>query len=137
MAKHISDKDIERIVEMLDGWQDRLTWQALCDACLPIIGTKPARQTLLKFARITTAYTACKKRLKEGPPKTSQPPSMRVAIERISRLEQENERLKRENAGLLQQFVVWQYNAHAYGLNGHILNKPLPGIDRGQTDNLK
>lgn len=134
MAKHISDKDIERIVETLDGWQDKLTWESLCNACLPIIGTKPARQTLLKFSRITTAYNACKKRLKDGIPKISLPPSMKVAVERINRLEQENERLKRENAQLLEQFVIWQYNTYAHGLNGHILNKPLPVIDRSQTD---
>jgi hypothetical protein len=134
LAKHITDKDVGRIVEILDGWQDKLTWEALCDACLPIIGTKPARQTLLKFTRITTAYDSCKKRLKEGMPTTSLPPSMRVAVERINRLEQENERLKRENAGLLQQFVVWQYNAYAHGLSSHTLNKALPAIDRGQTD---
>lgn len=59
------------------------------------------------------AYDACKTRLKENVPACA-PPSMRVAIERINRLEQENERLKRENAGLLQQFVVWQYNAYAH-----------------------
>ena len=135
MAKHITDKDIERIVEILDGWQDKLIWEALCDACMPIIGTKPARQTLLKFSRITTAYDACKKRLKEGLPKTSLPPSMRVAVERINRLEQENERLKRENAELLQQFVTWQYNAYAHGLDNRLLNKQLPAIDRGQTEN--
>lgn len=134
MAKHLTDKDIERVVEILDGWRNKLTWEALCDACAPVIGTKPARQTLLKFSRITTAYDACKKRLKEGLPKSSTPPSMRVAVERINKIEQENERLKRENTELLQQFVVWQYNAHAHGLSNHELNKALPSIDRGQTD---
>jgi hypothetical protein len=134
LAKHITDKDVERIVEILDGWQDKLTWEALCGACLPVIGAQPARQTLLKFSRITSAFSACKKRLKEGMPKVSLPPSIRVAVERINRLEQENERLKRENAELLQQFVVWQYNAYAHGLSDHILNNPLPTIDRGQTD---
>ncbi len=133
MAKHLTDKDIERVVEILDGWRDKLTWVALCDACAPVIGTKPARQTLLKFSRITMAYNAYKTRLKENAPLNT-PPSMRVAVERINRLEQENERLKRENAGLLQQFVVWQYNAYAHGLNERELNQALPAIDRGQTD---
>lgn len=133
MAKHITDYDVGRIVEILDGWRDKLSWQALCDACAPVIGTKPARQTLLKFSRITMAYNACKTRLKEDAPIHTSP-SMRVAVERINRLEQENERLKRENAGLLQQFVVWQYNAYALGLNELELNKALPAIDRGQTN---
>lgn len=59
---------------------------------------------------------------------------MRVAIERIVRLELENECLKRENAELLQQLVVWQYIAHIRGLSDLELNKALPGIDRGKTD---
>lgn len=134
MAKHITDNDVERIVEILDGWSDKLTWEALCDACTSTIGTKPARQTLLKFARIASAYSTCKKRLKEGVPELPTPPSMRVAIERITRLGKENERLKRENTDLLQQFVTRQYNAHAHGLSEHELNKALPAIDRGQTD---
>jgi len=35
---------------------------------------------------------------------------------------------------ILQQFVVWQYNAHIHGLIDLEFNKALPGIDRGQTD---
>ncbi len=134
MAKHITDNDVERIVEILDGWRDKLTWEALCDACVPVINTKPARQTLIKFTRIINAYDACKKRLKEGISELRPLPSMRVAIERINRLERENERLKHENTQLLQQFVVWQYNSYAHGLDNHKLNKALPSIDRGQTE---
>lgn len=134
MAKHITDKDIEKIVGMLDGWQDKLSWDFLCEACLPVIGTKPARQTLMKFSRIEQAFDACKQRLKDGAPAIATPPSMRVAMERIMRLETENERLKRENWDLLQEFIVWQYNAHVHGLTARELNKALPGIDRGQTD---
>lgn len=134
MAKHLTDKDIEQIIGILDGWQDKLSWEALCDACLPIIGTKPARQTLIKFTRIINAFNACKQRLKEDVPELRAPPSMRVAIERIARLERENERLKSENTELLQQYVVWQYNAHIHGLSDRDLNKSLPGIDRGKTD---
>lgn len=134
LAKHLTDNDVEQIVGVLDGWRDKLTWEALCDACLPEIGSKPVRQTLMKFTRIKNAFNACKKRLKEDIPELRAPPSMRVAIERIARLERENERLKRENAELLQQFVVWQYNAYIRGLSNHELNKPLPGIDRGQTE---
>lgn len=134
MAKHLTDRDVERVVEILDGWRDKLTWEALCEACAPVIGTKPARQTLAKFVRIENAFEACKKRLKDDTQEMRLPPSMKIAAERITRLERENERLKRENRELLQQFVVWQYNAHIHGLSDRDLNKALPGIDRGQTD---
>lgn len=134
MAKHLSDADVERIVEILDGWRDKLGWEALCDICFPVIGTKPARQTLMKFVRIKSAFIAAKKRIREGVRQIPSPPAMRVAIERIARLERENERLKRENSELLQQFVVWQYNAHIHGLSDRDLGKALPKIDRGQTE---
>lgn len=135
MAKHLTDGDVERVVEIIDGWREKLTWEALCEACVPIIGTKPARQTLAKFIRIENAFEAYKKRQKNAhyeEPKL--PPSIRVAAERITRLESENERLKRENRELLQQFVVWQYNAYTRGLSDRDLNKALPSINRGQTE---
>ena len=134
MAKHLSDRDVERVVEILDGWRDKLTWEALCEAFAPVIGTKPVRQTLAKFVRIEHAFEACKMRLKNETPEEKSPPSMRIAVERITRLENENSRLKRENRELLQQFVVWQYNAHIHGLSDVELNRAMPGIDRGQTD---
>lgn len=41
--------------------------------------------------------------------------------------------LKPANRGLLQQFVVWQYNGYAHRLSEHEF-KELPILDRGQTD---
>ena len=134
MAKHLTDKNIEKIVALFDGWTDKLTWEALCDACLPVIGVKPTRQTLMKFVRIKEAFDDCKKRLKEHAPGIAIPPTLKLAAERIARLEMENERLKRESATLLQQFIVWQYNAHIHGISDRELNKTLPTIDRGRTD---
>lgn len=133
MAKHLRDRDIERIVKILDGWRDKLNWEALCKVCANTIGTEPARQTLYKIVRIRDAFDATKIRLKEKSKQITTPPNMRVAIERIERLTNENSRLKRENDRLLEQFVVWQYNAHVKGLSDVDLNRALPAIDRGQT----
>jgi len=84
-----------------------------------VIGTKPARQTLVKFVRIRNAFLACKKRLKEE----YVPISVRYGRRgRYRALERENERLKRENRKLLEQFVVWQYNANVRGLSDRELN---------------
>lgn len=77
----------------------------------------------MKFARIVSSYEACKNRLKDGVAELPMLPTMKVAAERIVRLERENERLKRENSELLQQYVIWQYNAHLHGLNDWMLNK--------------
>jgi hypothetical protein len=133
MARHLRDRDVERIVGLLDGWRDKLSWELLSKACLPVIGTEPARQTLYRYPRIVDAFKATKERLRLAPTEVSVPPSMRVAIQRIARLTIENDRFKRENDKLLEQFVVWQYNASIKGLSDLDLNNALPAIDLGNT----
>ena len=134
MARHLTDRDVERIVEQLDGWHGKLTWDLLCDACKPIIGIKPARQTLYRFSRVRDAFAATNIRLRSSGDVPQPPASMKASSERIARLEAENDRLKRENNNLLEQFVRWQYNAYVRGLTDKDLNKPLPGIDLGNTE---
>jgi len=134
MAKHLNDKDIERIVELLDGWSNKLTWDALCEACRPVVGVAPVRQTLYRSARIRYSYKQTKDRLRDESSELKVPPTLKAAAERISRLENENSRLKHENDLLLEQFVVWQYNAYIHGLTDRDLNKPLPAIDLGRTE---
>lgn len=134
MAKHLRDRDVERVVELLDGWQKKLTWERLSDACEQVIGTRVTRQTLAKYPRIKNAFEQTKDRLKNDVKGRSGPAGWAQAIERIERLQNENERLNRENKELIEQFVVWQYNAHANGLSDADLNKPLPAIDRERSD---
>lgn len=134
MARHLTDRDVERIVERLDGWRGKLTWDLLCDACKPIIGIKPARQTLSRFPRVRDAFAATNIRLKSSGDLPLPPTSIKASSDRIARLEAENDRLKRENHNLLEQFVRWQYNAYVRGLTDKDLNKPLPGIDLGNTE---
>ena len=137
MARHLSDRDVEQIVEILDGWRDGLMWEALCEACKPRIGVAPARQTLYRFSRIKHAYQAAKDRIRNAGSEVKAPPSMRVAAERIARLENENARLKDENRRLLEQFAVWQYNAYVRGMSDQDLHRSLPSIDRGNTAPLR
>lgn len=132
-SRHLKDSDIEAIVELLDGWDGNVTWKALCDACGPAIGFKPTRQTLNKFSRVVGAYKLAKERAKEGVKGLTIPPTLAMAAQRIDRLTREVERLERENTALLEQFVVWQYNAFSHGLSQEDLNKGLYKIDRGQT----
>ncbi|MCM2529897.1 hypothetical protein NDN17_15455 [Shewanella algae] len=69
-------------------------------------------------------------RLKAG----SLPTSLREAQQRIDALLSQIQRLEAENAALLEQFKVWQYNAYCAGLNEYQLNQALPEIDRGNDN---
>lgn len=89
----------------------------------------PTRQTLQKFARIKNAYDLGKKSptalkiLKSKQQKL--PASLKIAQVKIDALESKIKRLEKENSLLLEQFVVWQYNAHKYGVSIDKLNEPL------------
>lgn len=135
MAKHLTKHDIQAIVNIILGFnEDKLTWEYVCDAAEKVVGKKPTRQSLYANKTIREAYTARKKGIKIKEPTKPKPSSLRVAADRITRLENEVEMLKNKNNALLEQFVRWQYNAYKFGIKEHQLNQPLPRIDREQTD---
>ncbi|HDX8401602.1 TPA: hypothetical protein RQN00_001694 [Aeromonas dhakensis] len=129
MAKHLSDKNINDITSLIDGWHPdvKLTWEKLCEQMRSKLGLTHSRQTIQGYHRIKKAFQDKKNKLKNGkgePPKT--PASLSIAANKIARLEAENSRLKKENDELLIQFVTWQYNAFAHGVSIPLLNTPLP-----------
>lgn len=137
MAKHLTVDDIDKIVDLLDGWEGKLTWDLLVEQAEIVIGHATTRQTLPTFPRIKSAF----KFKKEGgqgsakwtPDNVPKPQSLKIATEKIIKLTDENKRLKRESRDLMEQFVIWQYNAHINQLTEEQLNKPLPAIDRELT----
>jgi len=129
MAKHLTDSDIEKLVSLIDQWNDdvKFTWDNLCKLALKRYSISSARQTLEKYSRIKSAFNDKKENLRvNGKRKEKIPASLSIAAKRIANLEAENERLKKEQERLLTQFVVWQYNADAHGLSMDKLNHPLP-----------
>jgi len=137
MARHLRDTDILRLVELLDGWKSPLTWEALSEASLRVIGVNPTRQTLSRIVRIQEAFAAAKARIRAGDGVDRKVPhSIKLAADRIARLQNENARLSRENTALLEQFVVWQYNAYVKGMTQAELSRPLPKVDRAVTVHL-
>lgn len=132
-SRHLSDRDIEQLVCLLDAWKSApLTWHGLVAAASDVLGFRPARQTLYRKARIRIAYKSARERV-ASPAQKSCSLSISAAREKISRLEAELFRLKAENNALLCQFVVWRYNAYARGISDVDLNKPLPVVNRGRT----
>lgn len=137
MAQHLTDQDIENIVEILDYWspKEKLTWDRLCNAIeqqLELIPS-PTRQTLQKYIRIKNAFDLGKKspvaRRIASENRDKLPASLKIAQDRINKLEAKANRLAKENSMLLEQFVTWQYNAYKYGVSIEKLNEPLPKKD--------
>jgi hypothetical protein len=135
MGRHLTDKNIRDIVELLDGWRELLTWQTLQDAVKGLTGQSYTRQALNSHERIRTAFAVRKGILKDRPsPPTGSTEEMRALQERIARLEGERARLSVENERLLGQFMVWAYNSSIQGLSKETLNKPLPQTDRDRSN---
>lgn len=134
MAKHLNSRDIEILVNLIDAWEGKLGWEALCDAVAPLIGGRPTRQTLSAHSQVKTAFAHKKQQQKSGFVAAKRPASLSIAEQRIRRLESENDRLKAENGRLLERFLKWQYNAYIHGVSQDKLDAPLPSIDRDSSE---
>ena len=133
-ARNLDDQGIKRIVEILDGWDGNLSWQALIEKIEQQLFAKYTRQALHRHERIRLAFESAKRRLDTAEKRqTDRNGLIRVPATRIARLEAENDRLQQENDRLLEQFVRWSYNAHTRGLDEAFLSRPLPPVDRRAT----
>jgi len=138
LAKHLENKDILAIVNLIRGWpEEKLTWSAICKAAEPLVGKLPTRQSLNAHEAIVTAYQAKKEALKGRGTQKPRPASLNIAAARIANLESEIVELKEENRRYKQQFVIWQYNAYKHGMKEHQLNVSMPKIDRERSDGEK
>ena len=135
MAKHLTKRDVEAILSIIHGHDDhKLSWEGICEAAGAVVGKRPTRQSLSANEAIKEAYRSKKASLKLTAPSIPKPSSLTAAADRIARLESENGTLQRRNYALLEQFVVWQYNAYKHGIKAHELNAPLPRLDREMTE---
>lgn len=131
MARHLTDKDINDIVDLLDEWplDSKLTWELLVAAIKDSLNLTTTRQTIQKQVRVKEAFKEVKDIISSGArgiSKRASVPSLKVAQERLDTKERKIERLERENRQLLEQFVRWVYNASLYGVTPEQLNEPLP-----------
>lgn len=135
-AKNLTDDDVAKIVEILDGWSGPLRWELLIEDIERRFFTRYTRQALHKHGRIKDAFVGRKEVLASTPGKTKKlasSPELQVALDRIERLTGENHRLETENSRLLEQFARWTYNASTRNLDEAFLSQPLPRVDRDQT----
>ncbi|MCD6802615.1 hypothetical protein LTT82_22930, partial [Escherichia coli] len=68
MAKHITGYDEKNITNVINNWNkdEKLTWDALCDKLVKIIGKRPSRQSLSSHVNISDCFNSKKKTLKFG-----------------------------------------------------------------------
>jgi hypothetical protein len=143
-GKNLTDETISQIVRILDAWTDNLTWESLIDDIAIRLRSRYTRQALYKHERIKLAFALKKESLHSSGAiirVTRARRNPEAHIEKIEaenmRLLAENRRLEVENERLLEQFVIWAYNAHTRGMDKDSLSQPLPRVNRGQTDHLK
>lgn len=138
-ARNIDNEVIAVIVRILDGWTGKLSWELLIDAIERRTYARYTRQALHKHERIKAAFSQRKKAIAkaQGIDPNADSPELQAALERIARLEGENARLRSENETLLGQFACWAYNAHTRGLDQGFLSRPLPSVNRDQTEPTK
>lgn len=138
-ARNLDDRVIEQIVQILDGWTGKLSWDLYIKAISARLRATYTRQALSNHTRIKEAFAERKKALagREQVSFENKSPELQLALERIQRLEAENERIKRENNTLLMQFVRWAYNASTRKLDVDFLNQPIPGVNRDKSEERK
>lgn len=136
MGNHITTKEVEKIVSLIDQWNEdeKFTWESLCRLADKRFQISATRQTLYSQRPIQSAFVLKKEKLRsQVVKKLKVPPSLNIAAHRIAALEAENIRLKKERDGLLAQFVTWQYNAENNNISLDMLSEPIPRFN--QTGN--
>lgn len=138
-AKNIDANIINCIVQILDGWTGKLSWDLLIGTIAQRTSCTYTRQALHRHEQILAAFQLRKEYLSDSRPDNQRAPEsltipeVAVLMDRYARLQGENMRIKAENERLLAQFDIWAYNAHTRGLDEDFLNRPLPCIDREVT----
>ena len=132
-SRNLDDAAISEIVGIVDGCTGPLTWQLLIEAIDERTRVRYTRQALNNHERIKLAFSVRRETLKasRGPMRVETTTSEHAALLQVNaRLGAEIDRLKAENAMLLEQFVRWSYNANNRGIGEEVLNRPLPAVNR-------
>lgn len=135
MPKAITQPQLNKIAGMIREWpeEDAFNWVNICEGSKSILGFKPTRQALSGKPMLKNAYSVKKAHLKQAVNKfkdVPRPQSILDAMNKIARLQQENDALRVElnkMAEVAQRFI---YNASTAGLSNERLMAPLPKTQR-------
>lgn len=139
-ADNLTKERIEKILEILDVWRGKLTWDLLIATIEESEKVRYSRFTFQDYPEIANAFRLRKDALKGTVPRERSAPRderVRAALATAERATAKAERLERENQALLEQFVRWATNAHRRNVSMDQLNAPLPKPDRDRTKGAK
>jgi|HubBroStandDraft_1064217.scaffolds.fasta_scaffold157268_2 hypothetical protein len=135
-SRNLDDAAISEIVGIVDGCTGPLSWNILIEAIDERTRVRYTRQALNNHERIKLAFCVRRETLKatHGPMRVDTATPEHAALLQVNaRQDAEIDRLKAENARLLEQFVRWSYNANNRGVGEEVLNRPLPAVNRGSS----
>lgn len=139
-APDLTDERIQVVIDVLDSWKGKLTWDLLLKAVEEKTGIAYSRFTFAEYPKIANAFTLRKKELSgtwKAPPSQPRDEQVRAALEQVERYRAKIQRLEQENQLLLEQFVTWATNAERKGVTMAMLNAPLPKPGRDRSKGVK
>lgn len=139
-APDLTEERVKSVVDILDGWSGKLTWDLLLDAVEKSTGFRYSRFTFAEYPEIANAFSLRKDMLRgtwKGERSQPRDERVRAALEQVERYKAKAERLEKENQLLLEQFVTWATNAERKGVTMAMLNAPLPKPERDRTKGVK
>jgi hypothetical protein len=132
-APNIRADDIRVILSIIDGWIDSpLTWKALLGRVSAVLHATYVRQALHRYPEVAEAFSRRRAELAvaRSTGRSEVSGELKLARDRIERLEAENRRLLAVNDALLERFVTWAYNASLFGLDEQKLDRTIPPAAR-------
>jgi predicted ribosome quality control (RQC) complex YloA/Tae2 family protein len=139
-APDLTDERIQVVIDTLDDWKGKLTWNLLLKAVEEKTGIAYSRFTFAEYPTIANAFALRKKALsgtwkaERSQPRDAQ---VRAALEQVARYRAKVERLESENQLLLEQFFTWATNAERKGVTMAMLNAPLPKPNRDRSKGVE
>ncbi|MDG1340222.1 MAG: hypothetical protein P8P66_09545 [Paracoccaceae bacterium] len=96
MSKHLSDKDLASIVDLITRMRGKITWDRIKEKVGTDLGFPHAKQSLMAYPEIKSAYHAKKSQRKDSADQRKQtdPKLPKDVHEYIAKLEKQNAELK-------------------------------------------
>ncbi|MBN6207511.1 hypothetical protein JYK21_13640 [Ralstonia pickettii] len=139
-AARLTKERIATVLDILDGWKGKLTWNLLLEAVEASTGHRYSRFTFAEYPEIANAFSFRKETLRGTLATTRAEPRderVRAALARADRYGAKASRLEAENQLLLEQFVTWAINAERRGVTLDMLNAPLPKPPRDRSKGIE